>query len=261
MKNLISLILLSLILFAACKKSSVGGGGGNQPGNALIRIQEGVDANITNDTVYLLTYNSSGQLTVLLDSLYQDSLVATYSGGKLTAVNDVGAFSLGNSSFTYDGNGLLTEIDCSVAGSNEKYTFEYTGGIVSKKSYFSDFGLGGAQQLYSYDVYTVTNGNITDMKDYNAASNLNFESTFTYGTQSNPNTFKTLGLFNFGNRLGTQDIIGYETYFNKNILTGFAISGLNASATNTFNSQQLPTKIVMNDQYNQWLLTWQLSYK
>src|ERR1700753_2328654 len=192
MKNLFKIIIPSLVLFASCKKNNVTGGGGGQSGTSMVRIQEGTDTDITNDTVYLLRYNSSAQLTVLLDSLYQDSLVATYTSGKLTAVNDVGAFSLGSSSFTYDANGLLTEIDCNVAGSNDKYTFEYTSGVVSKKSYYSDFGLGGAQNLYSYDVYTVTNGNITDMKDYDAANNLNYDATFTYGSQANPATFKTL---------------------------------------------------------------------
>jgi len=261
MKNKIFAALTLLFFIVSCKKDTGTSGGQQSGGNTLFRIQEGTDVDITNDTVYLISYNSSGKISQLLDSLYQDSLVATYDGsGNLSTVNDIGAFSLGSSSFTYDANNLLTQINANVAGENEQYVFEYTSGIVSKKSYYSDFGLGGSLQLYSYDVYTVSNGNITDMKEYDAANNLTSETTFTYGSQANP--FKLLGLFNFGNRLGTQDIISYETYFNKNILVSFSITGgATATATNTFNSSQKPTKIVMNDQVNQWLLTWQFFYK
>ncbi len=259
MKTTIIITALT-ILFASCKKTGSSGGASQSKGN-FVRIFEGTDPNITNDTVYLISYNTSGKISQVLDSLYQDSLVATYdASGNLSTVNDIGAFSLGNSSFTYDVNNHLTEIDCNVAGENEKYVFEYTNGMVSKKSYYSDFGLGGALQLWSYDVYTLTAGNITDLKEYDAANNLSFETTFTYGTQANPNAFKTLGLFNFGNRLGTQDIINYETFFNANIQTGFTTSGLTATSTLTFNSQQKPTQIIVNDQYNGWLLTWNFFY-
>jgi hypothetical protein len=92
----------------------------------------------------------------LLDSLYQDSLVSTYNAsGNLGTVNDIGSFGLGSSSFTYNTNGTLAQINANVAGENDQYVFEYTNGIVSKKTYSSDFGQGGALQLYSYDVYTV----------------------------------------------------------------------------------------------------------
>ena len=259
MKTIFKIIIPCLIFLYSCKKDN-GSGGGSQSNGNLVRIFEGTDVDINNDTVYLLTYNSSNQLVTLLDSLYQDSLVATYdASGNLSTVNDIGAFGLGSTSFIYNTNGTLAQIDANVAGENEQYVFEYTNGFVSKKSYLSDFGLGGSLQLYSYDVYTVSNGNITDMKEYDAANNLTSETTFTYGAQANP--FKTLSLFNFGNRLGTQDIINYETFFNKNIQTGFTTSSLSSTSALTFNSQQKPTKIITNDQINGWLLTWQFFYK
>jgi hypothetical protein len=257
-KTIVKIIIPCLIFLYSCKKDN--GGGRSQSNGNLVRVFEGTDADINNDTVYLLTYNSSNQIITLLDSLYQDSLVATYNAsGNLSAVNDIGSFGLGSSSFTYNTNGTLAQINANVAGENDQYVFEYTNGIVSKKTYSSDFGLGGALQLYSYDMYTVSNGNITDMKGYDASNNLTSETTFTYGAQANP--FKTLSLFNFGNRLGTQDIINYETYFNKNIQTGFTTSSLSSTSTLTFNSQQKPTQIITNDQVNGWLLTWQFFYK
>jgi hypothetical protein len=259
MKTIIKIIIPFLIFLSSCKKDS-GGGGGSQSNGNLVRIFEGTDANINNDTVYLLTYNSSSQLITLLDSLYQDSLVATYdASGNLSTVNDIGAFALGSSSFTYNSNGTLAQIDANVAGENEQYVFEYTNGVVSKKTYSSDFGSGGALQLWSYDVYTMSNGNITDMKEYDAANDLTSETTFTYGAQANP--FKTLGLFNFGNRLGTQDIINYETYFNKNIQTGYTNSSFNVTSSLTFNNLQKPTEIITMDQINGWVETWQFFYK
>ncbi|HEX4371895.1 MAG TPA: hypothetical protein VHZ50_01195 [Puia sp.] len=259
MKTIIKIIIPCLIFLASCKKDS-GGGGGSQSNGNLVRIFEGTDADVNNDTVYLLTYNSSNQLITLLDSLYQDSLVATYdASGNLSTVNDVGAFGLGNSSFTYNTNGTLAQINANVNGENDQYVFEYTNGVVSKKTYTSDFGQGGALQLWSYDVYTASNGNITDMKEYDAANNLLFETTFTYGAQANP--FKTLSLFNFGDRLGTEDIMNYEIYFNKNIQTGFTTSSVNSISALTFNSQQKPTEIITTDQINGWVETWQFFYK
>ena len=256
MKTIIKIIIPCIIFLYSCKKDSGSSGGGSQSKGNLVRIFEGTDADINNDTVYLLTYNSSNQLVTLLDSLYQDSLVATYdASGNLSTVNDIGPFGLGNTSFTYNTNGTLAQIDANVAGEKEQYVFEYTNGVVSKKSYSSDFGLGGSLQLYSYDLYTVSNGNITDMKEYDAANNLTSETSFTYGVQANP--FKTLSLFNFGDRLGTQDIINYETYFNKNIQTGYTNSSYNVTSAITFSSQQKPTKIITNDAINNWVETWQ----
>ncbi len=98
MKNKIILAFSLIFFILSCKKDTGTGGGQQSGGNTLIRIQEGTDADITNDTVYLISYNSSGKISQVLDSLYQDSLVATYDGsGNLSTVNDVGAFSLGNS--------------------------------------------------------------------------------------------------------------------------------------------------------------------
>ncbi|HLK31165.1 MAG TPA: hypothetical protein VKT28_21475 [Puia sp.] len=256
MKTFFRIFLPSLILFAACKKDS--SSGGQQSGTTLTRIVEGTDPNLANDTVYLISYNS-GRISSVLDSLYQDSLVATYdASGRLTEVDDIGPYSLGSATFSYDANGLLTQILSNVAGSTDKFVFEYTNGVLSKKSDYTDAG-GGSFQLWNYDVYTFNNGDITDMKEYNSAGALTFEATYSYGSQANP--FKNLSLFNFGNRLGTDDIINFDTYFNKDIRTGFSISGLNSTSTNTFNSRQKPTKIVFNDQLNQWLLTWQFFYQ
>jgi hypothetical protein len=260
MKNYLSAVIALLILFSSCKKNTNSGTGGQTGTGILTRIQEGTDPNISNDTVYLLSYNSLNKISVILDSLYQDSLVATYdASGNLIEVDDNGTYGLGSSSFTYNANNVLTEIDAVVAGEKDQYLFAYTNGVVSKKTYNSDFGQGGALQLYSYDVYTVTGGNITDMKEYDASNNLTSETTFTYGPQANP--LKLIGLFNFGNRLGTSDIAAYETFFNKNILTGFSISGQTATMTNSFNSKQQLTGIIDNDQIYQGVFTWLFSYK
>jgi hypothetical protein len=259
MKKSLHALAALLLLFSACKKDS-NPGGGSQASGTLIRIQEGTDPNIVNDTVYLLSCNAQKKITVILDSLYQDSLLASYdASGNLIEVDDNGTYGLGSSSLTYNTNNQLTEIDEVVAGQKNQYLFTYTNGIVSKKTYNTDFGSGAALQLYSYDIYTVSAGNITDMKEYDASSNLTSETTFSYGPQANP--LQLIGLFNFGNRLGTSDIAAYETYFNKNILTGFSISGQTATMTNSFNSSQQLTRVLDNNQIYQGVFTWLFSYK
>jgi hypothetical protein len=195
------------------------------------------------------------------DSINRDTLTATYdASGNLAGIAEKYSGGSGSTaSFTYDANNLLTQINYKLAGSNEKYVFEYTNGVISKKSYYSDLGMGGASNLQNYYTYTVSGGNITDVKAFSAGGAQLTEATATYGTQANP--FKTLCLFNFGNMLGMSPLVTDETWFNKNALSVITTSGLSATNTYTFNSAQAPTKIITNDLLDGWLFTWKFSYK
>jgi hypothetical protein len=256
MKFLFQISIPLFLCLGACTKEK---NNVQQAGTNLSRIVEGTDPDITKDTVYLISYNSSNNISVILDSMKQDSLVASYDAlGNLTAINNIGSFSLGNASFIYDENGLLTEINYGVKGSENQYLFEYSNGAVSKKSRYLNYDAGSPLLLLNYDIYTVSDGNITEMKEYSASGSLYSTTTFAYGTQANP--FKLLGLMNFGNRLGTNDIANFETYFNKNIQTGFLTNGSNVMSLLTFDSQQKPTKIITDDLIDDWLLTWQFFY-
>jgi YD repeat-containing protein len=251
-----SCLALSLLLVFSCKKSN-NSAQNNTSGSSLVRIQQGVDPNITNDSVYLIKYNTSKKIASITDSLNQDTLTAAYDAGtgKLSTVTETYGT---NAAFTYDGNGLLTQINYQLAGSSEQYTFEYTNGVVSKKSYYSNLGSGGLS-LQGYFTYTVANGNITSMTEYTKSGVLVVTTNFTYGTQANP--FKDLSLFTYGNILGTSDVINAETYFNTNVLTGALWNGVSIAATYTFNANQLASKLVANNNYLNYVETWMFSYK
>jgi YD repeat-containing protein len=261
MKNLrlCGAVVLAIALFTACKKSSSSTSTSTKAGS-LVRIVQGIDPDITNDTVYNISYNQSGKVSILVDSLNSnDTLVATYdANGNLTAVTDKGAYPI-NATFTYDASNHLTEIDDVLYGESQQTTFEYTNGVISKKSYYANGG-SGSLQLQNYYIYTVTGGNITGINIYAANGTQQGTATVTYGTQANP--FANLCLFNYGSRLGIDDLAPIESYFNKNLLTGFTVTGYpTTTSTNTFDSKQDLTKVVVNDQVNDNLLTWQFYYK
>jgi hypothetical protein len=246
--------LAILCLIVSCKKSSTTP---NTPsGSNLVRIQEGIDPDITNDTVYLVRYNSSGQITSINDSLNVDSLTASYdANNNLTNWHDLYGIS---TSFSYNGN-QLTQIDQELAGSHEQFVFTYTNNILSKMNYNSDLGSGGSVSPYGYFLITMTGGNITEEKGYTNGGVLQEDITFTYGSQAN--FFQKLSLFDVGGTLGSDDIFNQLTWFNKNLVTGFSQGGMTATSTYTFNSSGQPTHVVTHDPINVGVFTWQFSYK
>ena len=251
--------VLAITFFIACKKSNSSTPPVNNSSGTMIRIQQGIDPDLTNDTVYKITYNDSKKISMLVDSVQADTLVTTYdASGNLTAVTDKGAYPI-NATFTYDAGNHLTQYDYVLAGSSERYTFDYTGGVVSKKSYYSNLG-SGSLQLQGYYTYTVSGGNITGIAIFKANGTQLGAVTVTYGTQANP--FSNLCLFNYGDRLGLDDMAPIETYFNKNLVTEATVTGFPATTlTNTFDGKQELTRVVANDQVNGNLLTWQFYYK
>ena len=226
------------------------------PTSRLVRIQQGIDADLSNDTVYLLSYNQAGTISSLIDSVNGYLLTATYdTAGRL---EDISEDYTNAASYTYDINGLLTAINFTIAGSREKYLFTYSNGVVSKKSHYSDFGSGGAQSLWREYIYTVNGGNITTIKEYNAGATLLNTENFTYGAHTN--IFKNLALFNCENILGTENLINFETYFNKNLVTGMSSSARNITNAFTLNAEQQLSKAVSTENPGH-VFTWQFSYQ
>ncbi|HEX4851151.1 MAG TPA: hypothetical protein VFV08_10110, partial [Puia sp.] len=182
MKNLkfSGAIILSIVVLFACKKSN-NSNPNPSGGGSLVRIFQGTDPDITNDTVNLITYNQAGKIQYIIDSIYGDTLAGSYdANGNLTAVIGSGAGLSGYSAnFIYDANNHLTEIDAMVNGETDQTIFEYTGGVVSKKSFYTNSG-SGPVQLYRYFTYMVANGNITSMSTYQANGTLLGTATATY---------------------------------------------------------------------------------
>lgn len=252
-----SFLALSLLLVFSCKKNN---SSPSTPttgsGSTLVRIQQGIDPDITNDSIYLIKYNASKKISSIIDSLNQDTLTAAYdaTSGALSAVTETWGM---NATFSYDGTGLLTRINSVIAGSLEQYAFEYTGGVVSKKSYYSNLGAGSVS-LQGYYTYVVTNGNITSMSQYDKNGALVVTTTYTYGTQ--PNNFKNLALFTYANFLGTADVLNIESYFNTNNQTGSSWNGTSIASTYTFNANQAVSKLVTTNNYLDYVLTWMFFY-
>ena len=273
MKTIFTLLtcFLAVAGFTACKKSNSDiSKPPDKPGGDTIsvipppapvflaRIQQGIDADLSKDTVYKLTWKDAKRISLLVDSIKNDTLVATYDdGGKLTAITDKGA-SPDNATFTYDADNLLTQITYTNATSTQQYVFVYVNGVINKKSYYTATG-AAALKLNSYFTYTVADSNITEIKAYTSTGIQIAVAALTYGTQPNP--FTNLCLFNYRKRLNMDDIAPFEAYFNKNIVTSLSTYGLTATLNNTFDSGQQLGKIVADDKINQKLYTWQFFYQ
>src|SRR5258707_55698 len=157
-------LVLTVSCFTACKKSNNVEPPPDKPGGDTIvitppppppkpvylaRIQQGIDADLSKDTVYRLTWKDSLRISILVDSLKNDTLVATYDdAGYLTAITDKST-SPDNATFTYDGNHLLTQISYTNATTTQQYVFEYTNGVVSKTSNYTATG-AAALKLKGY---------------------------------------------------------------------------------------------------------------
>ena len=263
------LIATALIIsFPSCKKSGGSNNGGSQ-GSTLVRIQQGVDPAIINDSVWLLKYDSKNRLSVVTDSINQDTLTATYNdAGLLTNIQENSAYSNDQFAATYNSSGQLTEIDCSVAGQADQYVFTYNGALPSRCVFSNNAGSGSLFVWRTYG-YTSSGGNITDIKEYDQNNTLIGERKLTYTTQANP--FKTLSFFNWGGRLGTDDISFMETFFNANMpaTTGWFNATNNpfytTYQTTTNDKSGNPVEIAANEQYpdgtSQALYTWGFTYK
>jgi hypothetical protein len=270
MKNTSYVLLATALIMAgaSCKKSTPSNNNNNnQTTSSLVRIQQGVDPDITNDSIYLLKYDTKKRLSVIIDSLNTDTLTATYNtSDQLVGIQESSPWSNDQLTATYNSSGQLTQIDCTVFGSHEQYAFTYSGSMPSQCVYSDD--ASGSLAVWRTYGYTVTGGNITDIKEYDKSSTFLGEHKMTYGSQANP--FKTISLFNWGNRLGAGDIAFVETFFNTNMTATTTWYGNSANIlytttqTTTNDKSGNPVKIVASEQVGSTvdgLYTWNLSYK
>lgn len=256
------LILLSLSLFIfSCKKDN--GGNSNPSATSFVRIQEGVDP--LDDTVYLLTYDSAHHIKTIQDSIDNNLITLTYdASGNLTGLSEAGAFAITSDvAYTYDANNLLTQIEYVFAGEHEIFTFEYTNGVLARQNFFTDAGLGGDPKLWTYSTYVFSGGNISTRKDYTKADVLSATTNYTYSSQANP--FKTLGLINVSNLLGTDLIANFDTYFCANQRTGSSAGNVSTQNTITKDGSSRMAKETASvldsaDPSSNSIFTWNFSY-
>ena len=197
-------------------------------GTVLFRMQLGTDPNIKQDTIWTIAYNAIDKPAVITDSLTGFTATASYDVSQriseiLTSAGDQAMFS-------YNINGLLTEINVARAGHRERFVFSYTNNIVSKKSYYTDNGSGRDLVLTRDYVYTVINNNITSIKEYNPSGELLQTQNCSFDIQ--PNVFKDFSLFSYAMLLEADHLVDAETYFNKNLL-------IKATITNNTRSSEV----------------------
>jgi len=228
----------------------------------LVRIQQGTDP--ATDTVYHIFYNNINKIEMITDSTNYVTFNSSYNAkGQLTGVAMLNAFS---AEYSYDATGLLTGINMEIAGEQEQFAITYNNGIIAEKKWYVEVSTGGSLSLFETFKYTVTDGNITNIKEYRYDGSLVSDKELRYGFEPNP--FRELSLFNFANVLGADEIFNIDTYFNRNILEGYVIdSNSYASNDNLYegaNSDNL-TRIeafVPNSTPEGFeSLTWQFFYK
>ncbi|MRG43528.1 hypothetical protein GFS24_00295 [Chitinophaga sp. SYP-B3965] len=234
-----SLLLLAAAVMISCSKDK------DQPLNTLVlKMRQGIIPG--DDTVYIVKYDAGSRITSIIDSVYADTLKVEYnSTGKVISVQDEG---WEPATFTYNDAGQLTEIFYEAGEYSERYVFEYTNGVLSKKSEYSKTNANSpALNLWRYHTYVVTNGNITNMKEYDAAGGLLGETTFTYSAY--PNAFKPLSLLNARNTLGLGDLANHETYFNNNLISSSSVEGVQTTFAYTYASGERLAQFVSSSPY------------
>jgi YD repeat-containing protein len=230
-------------------------------GTQLVRIQQGTDP--ATDTVYHISYNNVNKIDKITDSTNYTTYNAVYNAnGKLVKVLS----SVFSAEYSYDATGLLTGMTTNIAGVQEQFVIAYNNGIITEKKWYTDVFGGGTLSLWETFKYTVTDGNITNIKEYRSDSSLVSDKELRYDFQPNP--FKELSLFNFGNILGASEIFNTDTYFNRNILYGYVIDNkyYEANENSYLGSDSdiltgIEAYVPDNSPEGFQFLTWQFSYK
>jgi hypothetical protein len=228
-------------------------------GTALFRMQLGINPNLKEDTIWTIAYNAIDKPAVITDSLTGFTATASYDASQrisqiLTSAGDEAMFS-------YNINGLLTEINVAWGGHRERFVFSYTNNIVSKKSYYTENGSGRDLVLTKDYLYTVINNNITSIKEYSPSGELLQTQSCSFDIQ--PNVFKDFSLFSYAMLLEADHLMDAETYFNKNLLVKATITNnarLSEELVNNFtlNNKQVPLKVVTKNESGTY--TWTFSY-
>lgn len=249
MKFTISVMLIASLAIFSCSKNKIDvDPKEEQPGTLITKMTQGLIPG--DDTVFVFNYDADKRIKTVVDISYSDTFKAVYNAaGLISDVVNTG-FGSGTSSFIYNANNQLIQADFVAGGGGYKtrYTFEYTGGVISKQSYYTG-GMGGSQLTLSrYTTYEVTNGNITTAKEYSNSNTLLNELKYTYNNE--PNVFQPMCLINWENFLGADDIADIEMFFNKNLVTSIAhtYAGETSTATYayTYNDKKQLTKVVFN---------------
>lgn len=214
----------------------------------VLRIQQGIGVE---DTIFLITYDANNRIKSIVDSTEKSDLQATYNeAGLLTST--IQKYTDGSAStpvtFTYNADNTLAEANTTF-GTLEKFrnVFEYTNGVISKRTFY-DYDLSKSTLRYwKYWTYVVTNGNITNRKEFDSDNKLVEEISYTYTNDAN--FFKPFALVNFQNKVGLNYLCEEEIIFNKNSIASYTRQGFTTTFTYSYNSNKLPVKVIEISKY------------
>lgn len=238
------LLLFISTIIVSCSKDETTPDEQQNPGasSLFVRVQQGIIPG--DDSVYLVSYDSEKRISNIIDSTSGGTLTPTYSAeGNLSAITDVYEEYSDKTTFSYNGDNQLTEVNFDYF-SPTRFTFEYTNGIISRKNYYIQTSVNSPMNLWRYYTYELTDGNITSIKEYNNAGTLLGETTFTYTTD--PNIFKSISLINFMNYLGLSDLANEDYFFNKNLIASSTVANEKTTYTYTYNDNKQLVKIVVS---------------
>src|SRR5882762_6605025 len=90
--KLMILMIPVMLILSACSKDKSRENGLTPPQQQkglLVRIQQGIDPNLANDTIFLISYKPSGEINALVDSINRDTLVPSYdASGNITSITE-----------------------------------------------------------------------------------------------------------------------------------------------------------------------------
>jgi len=241
-------MLLIAMVFISCSKAK------DKPDNIetesapIFRIQRGT---APKDTVYLIRYDEKKRIKSIqysYNSINYFEYFPTYeSAGNLTSLVIRYDDGLRDPiTYKYNADNLLTEINMP----GRRYVYEYTNGVLSKKSYYAASRADDPtpDSLWRYYTYEVANGNIVSRKEYiSTGTRPAREMFFTY--TNDKNVFKPLTLINFDNALALAGVGDEEKFFNKNLVASYTQDGEQTKFTYAYNDNHQLTKFVVTKQY------------
>lgn len=210
------------------------------------RLQAGPDL----DTVYKFQYDDQKRISLITDSgtIYGGTLTPAYnSAGNMTVLvqrwnqypEDSTRYDL-----AYNTGNQLIQLDYFESFTPSRIVITYNNGVPSKRTL--SYSLSGAAYKTAWTWnYTVKNGNITSIQQFNGDGDLYNETTYTFNGDAN--VLKPLTLFAHPEYGGLELAAAgnLDAYFNKNLIATSTSNGIVTDYTYTYNDKKQLTTVVI----------------
>ena len=215
------------------------------PGNQKCLLTRIVQGTGIDDTVFLVKYDAQNRIRAIVDSAYEDSLTATFTGNNIYPdfIDDNYGDGI---SFTYNSKARVLV----AAGGGNKSEMEYVSDTILSKAttYYPDPGWKVSRR---YTFQSDSKGNLTSMQEFTSGNVLRGQTDFTYTDILNP--FGGLIPYSFNNALGMDDVFpAFEFLYNSKYLVKSALRGgggqiFTVSYQQNSNHQVISSKAVLKE--------------